>query len=113
MDAWTRRRRDILSTKGCAGSRTTPRCGWRWDLEGAAAAYRQAAVTAPGSQTANLALSHVLDQLGDRDTALEALGKTLTRDRAEAIPDGWWRYLYGQAQDADALIEDLRQQASQ
>ena len=220
-DAWTRRRRALSSTKGCVGSRTTPRCCWRWDrwrrrwreatrcgrawrilrdpievlsrtaalqrrasrpaqarrgghrrrapgrrgprggarppwagapsagtqrggaagagtcgsrgqcagrciwrssssggcartagdLEGAVAAYRQAAVTSPGSQTANLALAHVLDQLGDRESALEALRKTLTRDRAEIVPDGWWAYLYGQAQDADALVEDLRQQA--
>ena len=80
------------------------------DLSAAAKSYRAATEVGRRSQAAHLGLAHVLDLLGDRTGAAEALDRAVARPTETDPLDGWWEYALGQPLDAEALIEGLRRE---
>jgi tetratricopeptide (TPR) repeat protein len=78
------------------------------DLPGAAESYRQAAAVVDSAQTAHLALGRALDILGDHDGAQRALERAAPRGSRVFTPDPWWRYPYGQIDELDPLLDELR-----
>jgi tetratricopeptide (TPR) repeat protein len=80
------------------------------DLSAASESYRAAAELGQRPQAANIGLAHVLDLLGDRAGAAEALDRAVAKPTETGPLDGWWEYTFGQPLDAEALIEGLRRE---
>lgn len=75
------------------------------DLQGAAAAYREAVRHAPRAQAGLLALGRALDRLGDTAGAQEALDEASSAGRPD---DPWVDYLSGQPERLGELLAELR-----
>lgn len=59
-----------------------------------------------------MALSHSLHRRGLVSESVEALRQGVARAGRRAEVDPWWPYLVGQCEDAEALLEALREDAS-
>jgi tetratricopeptide (TPR) repeat protein len=78
----------------------------------AASEYQRAMSAVPDGQAAAVALSHVLHRRGDFPASVEALRSGLERAGRRRVVDPWWPYLSGQAEDSEALLEELRAEVS-
>jgi tetratricopeptide (TPR) repeat protein len=78
-------------------------------LDAAVAAYRMAVAQNRGSQAGNLALGQVLDRLGQRASAVEALRQAVT---LRGQDDSWWLYFSGHLHLCEALFDSLRKEAT-
>jgi tetratricopeptide (TPR) repeat protein len=78
----------------------------------AEAAYRTAATLDRQSQTARIALSHLLFAGGDEAAAGAALGEALAPAGHRDRPDGFWEYPWGRAREAETCLLGLRQAAA-
>jgi tetratricopeptide (TPR) repeat protein len=78
-------------------------------LDAAAVSYRSAVAQDPACQTGNLALGHVLEQLGERAGALEAWRRATAGHDHD---DAWWLYPLGRLRRSEALLAALRQEAT-
>lgn len=79
------------------------------NLAEARRAFERASVLYPSAQSPWIGLSAVARRSGDRKGALEALQRlsALPADAAER-DDPWWNYFRSYAQNATALLDDLR-----
>ena len=74
--------------------------------------YAQALTLAPQSQAAALALSHLRQRQGEPGS-LELVEGVLAQAGQRSAPDAYWDYLMARAAPrAEALLDELRQQAS-
>jgi cytochrome c-type biogenesis protein CcmH/NrfG len=82
------------------------------ELADAGQEYAQALTLAPQSQAAALALSHLRQRQGEPGS-LELVEAALAQAGHRSAPDPYWDYLMARAAPrADALLDELRQQAS-
>jgi len=80
-------------------------------LGDAALAYRRAAVAVPGSQTARIALAHVLERAGVADEARAVTEPFLAmKVRRPYDDDPWWVYSRGQYARGLAILDAFRLQ---
>jgi tetratricopeptide (TPR) repeat protein len=81
------------------------------DDGGASVAYTTGAELYPAAQSPRLALSALARRRGDRPGALTEIRRVFDLPAsAAARDDPWWTYHTAQARNADALLEELRQQ---
>lgn len=80
--------------------------------EPAAAEYEQAVRAVPGGQAAAVALSHALHRSGRRRESVGVLQAGMAHAGRRAVVDPWWPYVLGEWEDPDALLGELRTEAS-
>jgi tetratricopeptide (TPR) repeat protein len=76
----------------------------------AAEAYRLARVIDPGSQSAAVALAHVLQLAGEAEQARGALEPAVDPGRRTSR-DAYWDYLMGNALHGEELVDALRRES--
>ena len=72
--------------------------------------YRAALGVDPHAQAAAVALSHVLQLAGDAAESRDVLERAVASAGRRRSADAYWDYLFGRSDDAETLLEALRQE---
>ncbi len=77
-------------------------------LDAARRAFEQASTLYPDAQSPRLGLSEIARDMGDRPSALDALGPIVATEAPVDRHDPYWAYAETHVPDVDALLADLR-----